>query len=551
MDVSPLPTLSYAQGTSQTPLVGQTIGDNLRTTVERHANREALVVRSQDFRCSYRQLWDQTTQLARALIVLGVEAGQRVGIWSTNRFEWVVSQYATARIGAILVNINPAYQTPELQYALTQSGVSVLIHARGFRQNDFAAMLREVRSDCPELKHVFALDGDWLSLLKSGEGGSAADLAKREASLDIDDAINIQYTSGTTGFPKGATLTHHNLINNGFFTGRILGYSEADRVCIPVPFYHCFGMVLGNLACTSHGACMVIPGESFNTRAVLETVHAERCTSLYGVPTMFRAVLDEPDLERFDRSTLRTGIMAGAPCPIELMRQVIDRLHMPEIAIGYGMTETSPLSTMSARDDSLERRVSTVGRVLPHVEVTIRNPGTGAVLPRGTAGELCTRGYSVMPGYWNDEVATKRAINAAGWMHSGDMAVMDEQGYVNIVGRIKDLIIRGGENISPREIEEVLHTHPAVNDVQIVGVPSKKYGEEVMAWVRLHGGASATAEELTAYCHSRLAGFKVPRYWQFVETFPMTITGKVQKFRLREMGIEVLGRQEAAREKTA
>jgi fatty-acyl-CoA synthase len=545
-----LPKLSYAHGASDKPLLGQTIGDNLRETAEKFPDREAFIVRSQNYRCSYRQLWDETTSLSKALLALDVQPGQRVGIWSTNRFEWVVVQYATARTGAILVNINPAYQASELHYALTQSGVSLLLHARAFRSNDYLAMLADVRPRCPELTHIFLLDDNWESLLEQGKTVSEAELAKREVSLQFDDPINIQYTSGTTGFPKGATLTHHNLLNNGFFVGEQLGYTEQDRVCIPVPFYHCFGMVLGNLACTTHGSCMVIPSEHFNARAALEAIHQERCTSLYGVPTMFRAVLDDPDLERFDRSSLRTGIMAGAPCPIELMRQVVERLHMPEVAIGYGMTETSPISTMSARDDSLKRRVSTVGRVIPHIEICIRDPGTGALLPCGKAGEFCTRGYSVMRGYWNDEGATRRSIRD-GWMHSGDLATMDAEGYVNIVGRIKDLIIRGGENISPREIEEVLHTHSAVNDVQVIGVPSKKYGEEVMAFVRCHAGASATKELLTAWCQSRLAGFKVPRYWHFVETFPMTVTGKVQKFRLREMAVELLGRHDDAAEKMA
>jgi fatty-acyl-CoA synthase len=542
--------LSYAHGASGKQLLGQTIGENLRATVERFPQREALVVCSQNYRCSYRQLWDDTTRLSKALLALGVRPGERVGIWSTNRFEWVVVQYATARIGAILVNINPAYQASELHYALTQSGVSLLLHARGFRSNNYLAMLADVRPRCLELKHVFLLDDGWEPLLEMERAVSEGDLAKREASLQFDDPINIQYTSGTTGFPKGATLTHHNLLNNGYFTGLQIEYTEKDRVCIPVPFYHCFGMVLGNLACTTHGACMVIPSEHFNARAALEAIHEERCTSLYGVPTMFRAVLDDPELERFDRSSLRTGIMAGAPCPIELMRQVVDRLHMPEVAIGYGMTETSPLSTMSACDDSLERRVSTVGRVMPHIEICIRDPGTGEILPHGKAGEFCTRGYSIMRGYWNDEAASRRAVHD-GWMHSGDLATMDEEGYVNIVGRIKDLIIRGGENISPREIEEVLHTHSSVNDVQVIGVPSKKYGEEVMAFIRLHAGTSATKEALTAWCHSRLARFKVPCFWHFVETFPMTVTGKVQKYRLREMAVELLGRHDDATEKMA
>jgi fatty-acyl-CoA synthase len=542
--------LSYAHGTSATPLLGQTIGDNLRATVERHGDREALFC-SQGYRASYRQLWDATTQCARALLALGLRPADRVGIWSTNCYEWVIVQYATARVGTILVTINPAYQTSELEYALKQSGVGMLFLGRGFRQNAYQPMLDDVRPRCPDLRHIVRFDEDWEPFFRSGDSIPEAELGKREAALQFDDPINIQYTSGTTGFPKGATLTHHNLVNNGFFIGQGLGYTVHDRVCIPVPFYHCFGMVLGNLACTSHGACMVIPGETFQARTVLETVQAERCTSLYGVPTMFRAVLDEPALDRFDCSSLRTGIMAGAPCPIELMRLVVDRLHMPEVAIGYGMTETSPISTLSARDDSLERRVGTVGRVVPHVEISVRDPVTRAVLPRGTPGEFCTRGHSVMRGYWNDEAATRAAIDAAGWMHSGDLAVMDSEGYVGIVGRIKDMIIRGGENIYPREVEAVLHTHAAVNDVQVIGVPSRRYGEEVMAYVRLHAGSLATQEELRAWCQARLAAFKVPRYWQFVDTFPMTVTGKVQKFRLREMAIELLDLHSAAEEKTA
>src|SRR5947209_10040606 len=548
---SPGVRLAYAHGTSATPLLGQTIGVNLRATVERHGDRDALVVRSQHYRGSYHQLWDATTRCARSLLALGVEPGDRVGIWSTNRYEWVVVQYATARVGVILVNINPAYQTPELEYALKQSGVGILFHGRGFRQNVYKPMLEDVRPRCPELRHVFRFDEDWGAFLRSGDRVPEAELSKRERSLQFDDPINIQYTSGTTGFPKGATLTHHNLVNNGFLVGQGLGYSEHDRVCIPVPFYHCFGMVLGNLACTSHGACMVIPSETFQARAALEAVQAERCTSLYGVPTMFRAVLDEPDLERFERSSLRTGIMAGAPCPIELMREVVDRLHMPEVAIGYGMTETSPISTLSARDDSLERRVTTVGRVVPHVEISVRDPASWAVLPRGTPGEFCTRGHSVMRGYWNDNAATRAAIDSGGWMHSGHLAVLDDDGYVHIVGRLKDMIIRGGENIYPREVEAALHTHPAVNDVQVVGVPSHRYGEEVMAWVRLHMGTSATQDELRAWCQARLAAFKVPRFWQFLDTFPMTVTGKVQKFRLREMAIELLDLHAVAAERTA
>jgi fatty-acyl-CoA synthase len=543
--------LSYAHGVSLTPLLCQTIGENLRQTVERFGDREALIVRSQGYRATYRQLWDSVSQLARALMALGVEPGDRVGIWSPNRFEWVVVQYATARIGAILVNINPAYQANELEYVLKQAGIRILLHARGFRQSDYSAMLASVRPACPNLQFSFLLDSDWPSLMEKGGAVSDAALTQREMSLQCDDPINIQYTSGTTGNPKGATLTHHNILNNAFFVGQALGYDERDRVCIPVPFYHCFGMVLGNLACTSHGACMVVPGESFQAEAVLQAIQSERCTSLYGVPTMFCALLEAPGFAGYDCTSLRTGVMAGAPCPIELMKQVIERLHMPEVAIGYGMTETSPISTLSARDDPVECRVSTVGRVLAHIEISVKDPATHALLPRGASGELCTRGSSVMRGYWNDERATHAAIDPAGWMHSGDLAVMDADGSVHIVGRLKDMIIRGGENISPREIEEVLHTHPDVSEVQVIGVPSRKYGEEVMAWVRPRAGAAPTEKDLTTWCRERLAFFKTPRYWQFVDSFPMTVTGKVQKFRLRQMAVELLGRQADAHEKTA
>ncbi len=542
---------SYAHGTSQVPLLGQTIGDNLRDTVASYGDAEALIVRSQNYRATYRQLWDATTDAARGLLALGVAAGDRVGIWATNCHEWVVVQYATARIGAILVNINPAYQTNELEYVLRQAGISVLIHGRGFRQTLYAPMLESVRPRCPDLRHVLSLDNDWDNLLRSGQSVSVAELERIEAELQCDDPINIQYTSGTTGSPKGATLTHHNILNNGYFIGLALGYSERDRVCIPVPLYHCFGMVLGNLACTAHGSCMVYPSECFNAAAVLQAIEAERCTSLYGVPTMFRAILEHPEFEHCDCSSLRTGIMAGAPCPIELMKEVVERLHMPQVAIGYGMTETSPISTLSALDDPLERRVSTVGRVQPHLEISVRDPATGHFVPRGTPGEFCTRGYSVMRGYWNDEAATNAAIDAAGWMHSGDLAVMEESGYVHIVGRLKDMIIRGGENISPREIEEVLIAHADVSEAQVIGVPSRKYGEEVMAWIRPRPGALLSEEELTTHCRSHLAAFKVPRYWRFVETFPMTVTGKIQKYRLRQMAIELLGLQSAAAEKTA
>jgi fatty-acyl-CoA synthase len=530
----PLP--SYSHGTSAVPLLGQTIGDNLRATVERHGDRDALVVCSQGVRRSYRELFEATTDAARGLLALGVRTGERVGVWASNRFEWVVLQYATARIGAILVNINPAYLAGELGFVLQQAGVRVLLHADGFRGATYGPMLAASRPACVE--HAVHLDRDWRAFLDGGRAVSESDVERVESSLSFDDPINIQYTSGTTGKPKGATLTHHNILNNGYFTGLCLAYTPEDRVCVPVPLYHCFGMVLGALACTSHGACMVLPGEWFSAATTLAAVGAERCTSLYGVPTMFRALLDAESFARTDCSSLRTGIMAGAPCPVELMRQVIDRLHMPEVAIGYGMTETSPLSTLSARDDSLERRVGTVGRVMPHVEISVRDRDTGRVVPRGTPGELCTRGYGVMCGYWEDAAGTNASIDTAGWMHSGDLAVIDEDGYARIVGRIKDMIIRGGENISPREIEEVLHRHPAVAEAQVIGIPCEKYGEEVMAWVRPAPGASPAPDELAAFCKANLAAYKVPRRWRLVEAFPMTVTGKIQKYRLRELAGE-------------
>jgi fatty-acyl-CoA synthase len=542
---------SYAHGASATPLLGQTIGENLRATVARFPDREALVVCSQRVRLTYRQFWDLTDRAARAFLAAGIKKGDRVGIWSPNRFEWPVIQYATARIGAILVNINPAYRAFELEYALRQSGVTALLLARAFRQAEYEPMLAEVRPNSPDLRHDVVLDREWEAFLNSGHRVTDRELAEREASLQFDDPINIQYTSGTTGRPKGATLTHHNILNNGYFVGAALRYTERDRVCIPVPFYHCFGMVLGCLACTSHGACMVIPDEAFSPEGVLDALQAERCTSLYGVPTMFVAVLEHPRFGEYDVSSLRTGVMAGAPCPIELMWQVVTKLHMPEVAIGYGMTETSPISTFTAVDDPLERRVGSVGRVFPHVEIKVIDAATGAVVPRGTAGELCTLGYSVMRGYWQDDAATNASIDSGGWMHSGDLAIMDDAGYVHIVGRIKDMIIRGGENISPREIEEYLLTHPAICEAQVIGVPSRKYGEEVMAWVKPRGGTALTTEELTKFCCGRIAGFKVPRYWKVVEAFPLTVTGKVQKFRMREIAVRELGLEQEAKVETA
>ena len=542
---------SYLHGPSLTPLFGETIGENLRRTVERFGDREAIVVRSQGYRATYRQLWDHTSALARALLASGVQQGDRVGIWSPNRFEWVVTQFATARVGAILVNINPAYKTSELQYVLTQSGISLLIHARAFRASDYVTMVGEVSGRCPELRETIVIDTGWAGLLERASGASEGALAGRESRLQFDDPINIQYTSGTTGFPKGATLSHHNILNNGYLVGEMIKYTEHDRVCIPVPFYHCFGMVMGNLACSSHGACMIVPAEAFDPLATLEAIAAERCTSLYGVPTMFIAQLAHPRFREFDLSSLRTGIMAGSPCPVETMKQVQSSMHMPEVTICYGMTETSPVSTQSSWEDPLDRRVSTVGRVHPHVEIKIVDPETGAIVPRGVAGELCTRGYSVMIGYWGNEAATHEAIDAAGWMHTGDLASADEDGYVNIVGRIKDMIIRGGENVYPREVEEYLYTHPAVLDVQVIGVPSEKYGEEVMAWVKRRPGMDVSDEDLVAFCRGRIATFKIPSYWKFVDEFPTTVTGKVQKFKMREMAVAELGLSAAANQPTA
>jgi fatty-acyl-CoA synthase len=546
-----MPAPSYLSGTSSVPLLGETVGQNLRRTVERVPDGEALISVAQGYRATYRQLWEETSLIARALIVRGVKKGDRVGIWSPNRYEWVILQYATARMGAILVNVNPAYRLHELEYALNQSGVSTLVLAKRFRQADYVEMVREVRLRCPALTQTIVLDDEWRALHDEARRLSEEELAHHEHGLQFDDPINIQYTSGTTGFPKGATLSHHNILNNGYFIGERCRYTERDRVCIPVPFYHCFGMVLGNLACTTHGAAMVIPAESFDPVAVMQTVQQERCTSLYGVPTMFIAELEHPEFRRFDFSTLRTGIMAGSPCPIEVMKKVQRDMHMPEVTICYGMTETSPVSTQSTTDDPLEKRVATVGQVHPHVEIKVVDATTGRIVPRGAPGELCTRGYSVMLGYWNDPKATHEAIDQGRWMHTGDLATVDEDGYVNIVGRIKDMVLRGGENIFPREVEEFLYTVPGIADVQVIGVPDAKYGEELQAWVKLRPGVTLTGEEIRAYCKGKIATYKIPRYYKFVDGFPMTVTGKIQKFKMREQAIQELGLQAAASIETA
>ena len=540
-------TLSYAHGTSTTPLLGETIGENLDRAIERFGDRDALVVRHQDVRLSYAELGAQVDRVARALVAAGLRRGDRMGIWAPNCVEWVLIQYASAKAGVILVNINPAYRPSELEYVLNQSGLKLLVAAQAFKSSDYVAMVEEVRPACAALERVvFTGTPEWDAFVAGGD----ADVALPD-DLQFDDPINIQYTSGTTGFPKGATLSHHNILNNGFFVGEGCRYTHEDRVCIPVPFYHCFGMVMGNLGCTTHGACMVVPAPSFEPAATLEAIQAERCTSLYGVPTMFIAQLDLPSFSDYDLSSLRTGIMAGSPCPVEVMRKAIDRMHMTDVTICYGMTETSPVSTQTSADDPLERRVGTVGRVHPHVEVKVVDPATGACLPRGEAGELCTRAYSVMLGYWGEPEKTADAIDGAGWMHTGDLATMDDEGYLRIVGRSKDMIIRGGENVYPREIEEYLYTHPDVADVQVVGVPDLRYGEEAAAFVILRDGADVDGEALREFCRGRIAHYKVPRYVTMVDDFPMTVTGKVQKFKLRDQAIDAFDLHEAAGVETA
>ncbi len=538
--------LSYSSGESVTPLLGDTIGGNFDATVRAFGDREALVDCPTGRRWTYTELAADVGALALGLLELGIGKGDRVGIWAPNCAEWTLTQYATAKIGAILVNINPAYRTRELEFVLNQSGITLLVAAERLKSSDYAGMIAEVRPRCAGLKTVVLIGHpEWQALLDAGRRLDRGTLDAIE--LDTDDPINIQYTSGTTGFPKGATLSHHNILNNGFFVGELCNYTEADRICIPVPFYHCFGMVMGNLSATSHGACMVIPAPAFDPAATLAAVQAERCTSLYGVPTMFIAELSAPGFDSYDLSSLRTGIMAGSPCPVEVMKQVIERMGMTEVGICYGMTETSPVSTQTRADDSLDRRVSTVGRVGPHLEVKVVDPETGRTVPRGTPGELCTRGYSVMLGYWNQPDKTAEAVDVAHWMHTGDIAVMDADGYLAITGRIKDMVIRGGENIYPREIEEFLYTHPDILDAQVIGVPDAKYGEELMVWVRLREGAEElTAESLRAFCTGQLAHYKIPRYVHITDEFPMTVTGKVRKVEMRERSAGLLGQDGGA-----
>ncbi|MDB5093929.1 MAG: AMP-binding protein [Candidatus Eremiobacteraeota bacterium] len=548
-----MPTQSYAHGASVVPLLGETIGDNLDRIAARLPHHDAVVSVHQGRRLTYAQFAAETDRLARAFIAAGVGHGERVGIWSPNSLEWVLAQYATAKAGAILVNVNPAYRLHELEYALRQSGVSTLIALDAYKTSEYLAMVREVRPALDALREVVIVgetaaqrgETGWDAYLARAAACDDATLAERKARCQFDEPINIQYTSGTTGFPKGATLSHHNILNNGYFIGEGCRYTEHDRVCIPVPFYHCFGMVLGNLACTTHGAAIVIPNWTFDPVLSLEAVAAEKCTSLYGVPTMFIAELALPNFRDYDLSTLRTGIMAGSPCPVEVMKRVQSEMHMPEVTICYGMTETSPVSTQTMTDDPLEKRTATVGRVHPHIEVKIVD-GDGRIVPRNTPGELCTRGYSVMLGYWENPEATAGAIDAARYMHTGDIATMDDDGYVNISGRIKDMVIRGGENVYPREIEEFLYTHPAIKDVQVIGVPDERYGEELCAWVVVNEGATLSEDDVKEYCHGKIARFKVPRYVLFVDGWPMTVSGKVQKYKMRETSIERLGLQGAA-----
>lgn len=537
-------TLAIDAGSTDVPLIEQTIGDNLEETVAKFGDREALVVDHQGIRQTWNEFNASVDEVAKGLMSFGIAQGDRVGMWSPNYAEWVYVQFATAKIGAIQVNVNPAYRTSELEYAMNQSGCKILVTRSEYLTSAYEDMVEQVRPNCPDLEHVVYFDtDDWAALLAAGESISDQDLRTRMASLSQNDDINIQYTSGTTGFPKGATLSHRAILNDAKFVGMMCDYDETDRVAIPVPFYHCFGMVMGNLSCSVFGATMVIPCPTFDPAAVLRVVEAERCTSLYGVPTMFIAELGHADLATKDLSSLRTGIMAGSPCPIEVMRRVIDEMNMSEVTIAYGQTETSPVSTQTRTTDSVEVRVTTVGQVLPHVEAKIVDPETGETVERGSEGEYCTRGFHVMNGYWNDPDKTAEAIDADGWMHSGDLATMDDDGYVNIVGRIKDMIIRGGENVYPREIEEFLYTHPAIADAQVIGVPDLKYGEEIMAWVQLAEGQSVTDDDIKAFCKGKIAHFKIPRYISFVNDFPMTVTGKIRKAEMREKSIADLGLQ--------
>jgi fatty-acyl-CoA synthase len=540
--------LSYTAGPTDVPLLEETIGANFERTVARHADNEALVEVATGRRWTYAELDRDVDALARGLIAAGVDVRDRVGVWSPNCAEWTIAQYATAKIGAILVNINPAYRTHELEYAVNQSGLKMLLSATAFKTSDYCAMVDEVRQACQALETVVYIGtDDWTGLVESGDQVGRDAVAARMAGLDPGDAINIQYTSGTTGYPKGATLSHRNILNNGYFVTELINFTAADRLAIPVPFYHCFGMVMGNLGCTSHGATMVIPAPAFDPAMTLKAISEERCTGVYGVPTMFIAMQNHPDFAATDLSSLRTGLMAGSPCPVEVMKRCVNDMHMAEVGIAYGMTETSPVSTQTRVDDDVERRTSTIGQVHPHVEIKVVDPVSGETLPRGEPGELCTRGYSVMLGYWEQDDKTAEAIDHERWMHTGDLAVIRPDGYANIVGRIKDMVIRGGENVYPREIEEFLYTHPDIADVQVIGVPDERFGEEICAWIRMREGAAALdVDAVRDFCTGRLAHFKIPRYVLVVDEFPMTVTGKVRKVEMREKSVAELGLGSAA-----
>ncbi|WP_213189751.1 AMP-binding protein [Cloacibacterium caeni] len=533
--------LSYVHGDSSIPLLGETIGENLKKTVERFPKNDALICSHQNYRATYEEFYEQTSQVAKAILHLGAKPGDRVGIWSPNRYEWVLLQYATARIGIILVNINPAYRTSELIFVLNQSQIKYMFASLSFKTSNYKKMVDDAREFTSTLVDEVFFDENWDDFLKGATHISDEELQNYENQIQFDDPVNIQYTSGTTGFPKGVTLSHHNILNNGYFIGIRLHYTEKDRVCIPVPFYHCFGMVIGNLCCTAHGSTMVIPNDSFDPKLTLEVVEKEKCTSLYGVPTMFIATLHELDLKNYDLSSLRTGVMAGAVCPPEVMKRVENQMNMKEVTICYGMTETSPVSTQTKIGTPFEKQIHSVGTIHDHLEIKIINPETGKIVNRGENGELCTRGYSVMLKYWDNPEATHQVLDSARWMHTGDLAMMDEEGYIHISGRIKDLIIRGGENISPKEIEDFLYQYPNVLDAQVIGVPSEKFGEEVMAWIKVREGFSLTEEELVNFCKGQIAHYKVPKYWKFVQEFPMTISGKVRKVEMREMAIKELG----------
>ncbi|MEZ4955143.1 MAG: AMP-binding protein [Saprospiraceae bacterium] len=563
--------LSYTCGVSDKPLLGITIGDMLDRTAEKFPENDALISRHQNIRYTYREFNEKVNECARALLAIGIQKGDRVGVWAPNCAEWTIVQFATSKIGAIQVNINPSYRLHELRYALNQSGCSAIVTATAFKSSHYVDMLYEL---CPELNHcqpgqlesaevpalktVVRLHSDaspgmyvWEGLLAFAKQKTLADLKNVQQKLSADEPINIQYTSGTTGFPKGATLSHHNILNNGYLVAEIMRFTDQDRLVIPVPLYHCFGMVMGNLGCVSHGATIIYANDGFDPDLVLQAVEEEKATALYGVPTMFIAELESPNFKKYNLSSLRTGIMAGASCPVGVMKKVNTLMNMAEVEIAYGMTETSPVSTQTRHDAPLEKRVGTVGRVMPHTEIKIIDPETGLTVPIGEKGELCTRGYCVMLGYWNDREKTKAAIDDARWMHTGDLATMDEEGYINIVGRIKDMVIRGGENVYPKEIEEFLFGHPKISDVQVIGVPDQKYGEEIMAWIKLKEGETATEEDIKAYCKGKIAHYKIPRYIKFTDSFPMTVTGKIRKVEMREISIKELGLEEAASAKMA